>query len=114
MTGVREPKPRRTPHIVAAGFVLAFAASVFTLIYTGLMVGPPRRDHPPQAETTRQSTEAPSRPERGLGDAAATGESDALGAGGSSRDRTGARSREDGEENALEPRGAAEPAPPDP
>lgn len=35
---------QRPPRIVAAGFVAAFALSVLTLIYTGLMVGPPRRD----------------------------------------------------------------------
>jgi hypothetical protein len=35
---------QRPPRIVAAGFVAAFAASVLTLIYTGLMVGPPKRD----------------------------------------------------------------------
>lgn len=35
---------RRPPRIVAGGFVAAFAASILTLIYTGLMVGPPKRD----------------------------------------------------------------------
>ena len=33
---------RRPPRIVAAGFVVAFAASILTVIYTGLLVGPPK------------------------------------------------------------------------
>jgi len=36
--------PRRPPRLVAAGFVAAFAASVLTLIYTGLMVSAPVSD----------------------------------------------------------------------
>jgi hypothetical protein len=37
-------KRQRPPRVIAAGFVAAFAASILTLIYTGLMVGAPNRD----------------------------------------------------------------------
>lgn len=57
------PVKRRPPHLIAAGFVAAFAASVFTLIYTGLMVGPPTREEagPPEVEGGRAG--APGYPE---------------------------------------------------
>jgi hypothetical protein len=42
---------RRGPGLVAAGFIVAFAASIFTVIYTGLMV---------EAPTTRVSAALPS------------------------------------------------------
>jgi anti-sigma factor RsiW len=38
------PKRRRAPGLVAAGFLIAFAASVFTVIYTGLMVEAPNTE----------------------------------------------------------------------
>jgi predicted anti-sigma-YlaC factor YlaD len=51
---------RRPPRIVATAFVAAFALSILTLIYTGLMVGPPRRDTvepPPVVEMTLDEVE---------------------------------------------------------
>ena len=44
LTRAKLPVRRRPPRIVAAGFVAAFAASVLTLIYTGLMVRAPDGD----------------------------------------------------------------------
>lgn len=44
LTRAKAPVRHRPPRLVAAGFVAAFAASVLTLIYTGLMVGAPGSD----------------------------------------------------------------------
>ena len=42
MTGESERAPRRAPRLVAGTFVAAFAATVLTVIYTGLLVEAPR------------------------------------------------------------------------
>ncbi len=48
MTSTRErddrPPRGRPPRLIAAGFVVAFAASIATIIYTGLLVDGPRRE----------------------------------------------------------------------
>ncbi len=54
---------RRPPRLVAAGFVGAFAASVFTLIYTGLNVGDVQRaDDAPAARAERPGVQSGAAP----------------------------------------------------
>jgi anti-sigma factor RsiW len=43
-TASRKRSPRKTPRLIAGGFIVAFAASIFTVIYTGLLVEAPNTE----------------------------------------------------------------------
>ena len=76
----RLPRERRgrPPLLIAAGFIGAFAASIATIIYTGLLVDGPRRESVADGDTLEAGIAAPqdaganARPERidGVGVAA--------------------------------------------
>ncbi len=65
----REPRGR-PPLLIAAGFIGAFAASIATIIYTGLLVDGPRRESAADGDTLEAGIAAPqdaganARPER--------------------------------------------------
>ena len=61
----RAPSARRVrpPRLIAAGFVAAFAASIATMIYTGLLVNAPRQE----IEAERDAGETGAGADRGDG-----------------------------------------------